>query len=467
MRYKKLLIIFFILVFSISAFGAWKWNPYTRKQDYYETSSPIYDKIVTVDKIGGNYQTITSALASITDNAADKRYAIIVNPGDYAESVIMKDYVDLVGRGRTNTRITPTSGTALTFPANKATVQSIGIYVNYGALGANSVAVTSAGADSIMLDSDITVTKSSGDFTMKALTITAGQFRLYQSQIFYSVTGATTDTAKTQTAVSQDGASDVMLFNNEITVTCDDTNDEVVGHETVAGSTGTFVINDNIIEVATTGAGSATGLWLYGTATGATVARNRMVVSSQASSSYDTSAYWIDSTGNNAVVESAHNNISVTSSGVARSFVVATGDTINSFFDGLIATEGYTGAGTVNIVSSPAAGKFDISGISANYPQSLTVTTEADISLTGNILLITGDNDTDNDTIDLQNGSIKGQRLTIIAVALIDADDTITVAMTDTTCTGCQTVLLDEIGDTWELIWTGSSWATISNSEVP
>ena len=55
----------------------------------------------------------------------------------------------------------------------------------------------------------------------------------------------------------------------------------------------------------------------------------------------------------------------------------------------------------------------------------------------------------------------------IIGVAGIDANDTITVAMTDTTCTGCQTVLLDEVGDTWGLIWTGSTWATISNSEVP
>jgi len=39
--------------------------------------------------------------------------------------------------------------------------------------------------------------------------------------------------------------------------------------------------------------------------------------------------------------------------------------------------------------------------------------------------------------------------------------------MTDTTCTGCLTVLMDEVGDTWGLVWTGSTWATISNSEVP
>lgn len=105
--------------------------------------------------------------------------------------------------------------------------------------------------------------------------------------------------------------------------------------------------------------------------------------------------------------------------------------------------------------------------IFALTPQSLTVTTEANITLTGSLLLLTGDNDTDNDTIDLQDGTVTGQMLTIVGIALIDGDDTITVAMTDTTCTGCLTVLLDEIGDTWGLVWTGVTWATISNSEVP
>lgn len=103
----------------------------------------------------------------------------------------------------------------------------------------------------------------------------------------------------------------------------------------------------------------------------------------------------------------------------------------------------------------------------ALYPQSLSVTTEANISLTGSLLLLTGDNDADNDAIDLQDGTVTGQILVVVGISAIDANDTITIAMTDTTCTGCLTVLLDEVGDTWGLIWTGSTWATISNSEVP
>ncbi len=103
----------------------------------------------------------------------------------------------------------------------------------------------------------------------------------------------------------------------------------------------------------------------------------------------------------------------------------------------------------------------------AMTPQSLSVTGDANITLTGSLLLLTGDNTSTNKTIDLQDGTVTGQILTIVAIAAVDSNDTITVAMTDTTCTGCLTVLMDEIGDTWGLVWTGATWATISNSEAP
>ena len=130
---------------------------------------------------------------------------------------------------------------------------------------------------------------------------------------------------------------------------------------------------------------------------------------------------------------------------------------------GVITSYGWDKTGAITALN--VSGAF--TGTVSLTPQSLEVTTEANIALTGSLLLLTGDDDTDNDAIDLQNGTTPGQLLYIVAVALVDANDTITVAMTDTTCTGCLTVLLDEIGDTWGLVWTGSTWATITNSEVP
>jgi len=90
----------------------------------------------------------------------------------------------------------------------------------------------------------------------------------------------------------------------------------------------------------------------------------------------------------------------------------------------------------------------------------VTVGTE----LTSSIVIITGDNDSDGDEIDLQNGNVDGQILMFIAGTGIDADDIITIDVaTDTTCTGCGTVALDTAGDSYMLTWASSSWYLIGD----
>lgn len=55
------------------------------------------------------YTTIQAAIDAITDNAAGKRYVVIVHPGEYDEQVTMEDYVDLIAAGgREETIITHT-----------------------------------------------------------------------------------------------------------------------------------------------------------------------------------------------------------------------------------------------------------------------------------------------------------------------------------------------------------------------
>ena len=89
-------------------------------------------------------------------------------------------------------------------------------------------------------------------------------------------------------------------------------------------------------------------------------------------------------------------------------------------------------------------------------------------TFTRSVVIITGDNDSDNDEIDLQDGTIAGQTITFIAGSGIDADDTITIDTTsDSTCTGCVTTVLDAGGDTRTLLWDGTSWRTTSSTDAP
>jgi len=317
-------------------------------------------QVINVAKSGGDYSTIQAAIDSITDATTIKRYAVVVHPGVYTEAVTLKDYVDLVGTGRTNSIIAGTSGTVLTFPANKCTVSEMGINVDYGTLGANSTAVTSACADAVLKDCDVTVTKSGGDYLMNGMEITAGSFRMSDCYFVYSDTSAATATRNIQSAVVQTGTlTNVILNNNEMIVTTTDTNDDLVGFETTATVTGTCLLANNVIFVDAGAAGSSgTGVWAYGTASGAIFNQNRITVNCNASAY----GFWIDSTAGGAVVDTRHNEIIVTAVGAAEGFDVATGDTLNSTFDKITAKTPFTGAGTITYASSPIDGAIETTG---------------------------------------------------------------------------------------------------------
>ena len=115
--------------------------------------------------------------------------------------------------------------------------------------------------------------------------------------------------------------------------------------------------------------------------------------------------------------------------------------------------------------------------ITSNYtivtPQSKTYESDDDseaigTDITSSVLLVTGDNDSTDETVDLQDGTIAGQILTVIAVALVDnTDDAFILDVeTDSTCSGCPTsgiFTLETVGSSVTLYWTGSAWIYIGS----
>jgi len=361
-----------------------------------------YNQTLTVAGHGGDFTSIQSAIDSITDATTTNRYCIKVKSGVYTENVICKDYVDVIGSGRTNTIINGTSGTVLTFPANKSTISELGIVVDYGTLTVASTAITSAGADSVLKDCDITVTKSGGDFVMNGMEITAGSFRMSDCYFNYSDTSGATDTGLTQSAVVQTGTlTDVIMNNNEIVVTTTDTNDHLVGFETTATVTGTCLVANNVIYIDADGDGaSATGIWAYGTCSGAIFNQNRITVNCSASAY----GFWIDSTAGGAVIDTRHNEIIVTSVGVAVGADVAVGDTWNSVFDKITASTTYDGLGTITFVSSPIDGDFEVTGTI----ESTDATFTDDITVDGRVLDTTDFNAWDAAVAGLDGNIVNG-----------------------------------------------------------
>jgi len=87
-----------------------------------------YQGLIVVAKSGGDFNTITAALNSITDASDSNRYLVWVAPGTYAERVTMKSYVDIEGAGVLTTKISYTGSETLTgtiIGANHAELRSL------------------------------------------------------------------------------------------------------------------------------------------------------------------------------------------------------------------------------------------------------------------------------------------------------------------------------------------------------
>ena len=102
----------------------------------------------------------------------------------------------------------------------------------------------------------------------------------------------------------------------------------------------------------------------------------------------------------------------------------------------------------------------EVKGLAFVSSSTFTFTTEGDITdpLPSTQLLLDGDNDTENDTIDLQDGEAAGQLLTLIAAVDIDANDTVTISFADTTATNAPAIVFDKVGENAELEWTDTTW---------
>jgi hypothetical protein len=168
----------------------------------------------------------------------------------------------------------------------------------------------------------------------------------------------------------------------------------------------------------------------------------------------------IDISGGQVLISSKDN----AASAIALTANVGANETIV-----LTNTQG-TGAGAISATAT--AGGITLTSASdllvasriSNTPMTFAFTTEANITtpLTSSIILLDGDNDADNDTIDLQDGTTAGQIAVFIAAVEIDADDTCTINYGDTTCTNCPATAFDKVGESVTLIWTGSTWVVLA-----
>jgi hypothetical protein len=126
-----------------------------------------------------------------------------------------------------------------------------------------------------------------------------------------------------------------------------------------------------------------------------------------------------------------------------------------------------TNDGTINWNEDNAT--FQFSNVLANTPQSITYNADDDSEtvgsdITSSVVLITTDNDSTDETIDIQDGTVSGQMVTFICVSGCDGtDDGVDIDVeTDSTCTGCDSsgiYALGTNGDSCTIVWDGTNSA--------
>jgi hypothetical protein len=118
-------------------------------------------------------------------------------------------------------------------------------------------------------------------------------------------------------------------------------------------------------------------------------------------------------------------------------------------------------------ISKPVVATSLASSYTIVVPQSLSVTADDDVTvgteITSSVVLCTGDNDSADETLTLQDGLTAGYIQTFIVVANVDDTDDAMIfdAETDSTCLGCPDsgiFTFETEGSQLTLYWTGSAW---------
>lgn len=341
-------------------------------------SSTGFQQLVTVAKAGGDFTSIQDAIDSITDATTTKRYTVLVHPGDYAENIVGKAYVSIVGYGgsvSSYARIRPTSGTAYTAPATGLSgLQNINIDLPVTASGAKGIVVTGGvhGFEGVR----VSLSSSTNGVNGTLIDVSGGVMIFAFGQTNYALSGSSAGVA-THNIINVTGGN-LDYYANEGTITVTDVDDEVnYFTETVASAIPTrFFSNNTTINITNASYSGATHFY---NAEGTDPNKNffgniiRLIGSAAASGSH-AEVYHIDTSSNNGVVHSSSNRLIVT--GFQDNFLaeVATGDELVSHFDDIVATEGEYGAGTYTYVNAPSEGDIQISGSYFNmYDSAYTV----------------------------------------------------------------------------------------------
>jgi hypothetical protein len=341
------------------AIYSWNGIGWVRTQD-------TYQQTVTVAKSGGDFTTIQGAIDSITDATTSKRYCVLVYPGDYAETVVGKDYVEIMGmEAREAVNITGATGPLYTFPDDEGHIFNLKFSLSPTTADQTIVSIPATVNARQIVNNCLFVWSSASDINGYVFLIAGGEAEISYSKIIYTHTGNNAG-IKVHRIVAVSGDAIVDLFDNIVDVDIDDIDDTVNFFQDVSTTGGDIHIVQNVIQITSNNAGAYSGIMraVMMTATVGHVELHSNYINMQSLETGGTGRgeyIRLNTAAGGGIVDSNANHVRV--EGFATNYWanVAAGDQAISHFDNIVAVDGATGAGTFTFVNSQADGTLNVS----------------------------------------------------------------------------------------------------------
>jgi hypothetical protein len=309
----------------------------------------MYDRALTVGARGADHTSIQDAIDAITDAAADKQYVILIYPGEYAETIVGKDYVGLKGIGNTHDVIVSgATGPLYTFPEFGGDVSKI-------------FEVPAAKADSVEIkDCHFHVSSATNGIVSTVVDANgSGILTFLRCQVDYAMTGSLAGSLG-HFIFDMGGSTQYNVVECQINVSIADVNDYLEVFLDSSTSSAPCVISHNYVSVSMTGSnlGGAWFLDLTGGPGDRTLQANFVTMNCSGGATANVGEIYYTNSGT-ATIHSSSNRFNVT--GFTSNYfadLANAGDTLESQFDDIIAADGVTGSGTYQYANSPAEQEF-------------------------------------------------------------------------------------------------------------
>ena len=316
-------------------------------------------KTHVVSVTGGEYATITLALAACSEGDT-----IIVYPGSYIESIVIPhNNISIIGMGAAcNTTLTQVDTKVIDFGATTGgNIENFTISLTAPTTAINAIQGTTGNFQTNMCQSTLTCTQAleQADQPTIGYVSGAGTLDFNLGKVTYTHSGDTDDQGIK--APFKAGAGGEVTCYNIKQIDINGSGSGSVTAPAIVVGTGHVILKKCDIDVDDDTCTTVAGMGYIGSVTSITTEfiRNTIHVHGAANNAYGAFALL-------GSFRSAFNHIHVETSGVGKaySFVNNGAGTVNSHMDDIIADDGYTGTGTINMVSSNDDGDLTVTGTS-------------------------------------------------------------------------------------------------------